>query len=312
MYQKNFIDLLLSLPVFHLGRMLKKIRARGIENFPHTRRALMKAGIFPIRDHYYEPLIAVDRLSQHGFKNRELTGLKLNVEHQLEFLRNMAYGNELASFPREKSGEGFYLHNKNYEAGDADIWYSVVRAMKPRRIFEIGSGFSTLLALAAVEANRREDPGYQCEHVCVEPYEMPWLEKTSARVLRQKIEDVPVDFFKNLQQGDILFIDSSHMVRPQGDVLRIYLEILPVIHTGVLVHIHDIFTPNDYPRQWIVEEMRFWNEQYLLEAILSNSPCWQVTAALNFLKHNHFKVLKECCHFLTESSEPGSFYMTKI
>ena len=113
-----------------------------------------------------------------------------------------------------------------------------------------------------------ENENYSCEHVCIEPYEIEWLEKLNVKVIRELVENTDTTVFSTLDKNDILFIDSSHIIRPQGDVLFEYLEILPVLKSGVFVHIHDIFTPEDYPDDW-VNNASFWNEQYLLEAFLS-------------------------------------------
>ena len=102
------------------------------------------------------------------------------------------------------------------------------------------------------------------------------------------------------------------MIRPQGDVLYEYLEILPKLKSGVIVHVHDIFSPRDYPQQWIQKDVRFWNEQYLLEALLGNSSRYEVLASLNFLKQSKFEELSKICKYLTKESEPGSFYFRII
>jgi hypothetical protein len=168
------------------------------------------------------------------------------------------------------------------------------------------------MAIKAIISNQEEDPGYQCKHVCIEPYEMPWLEETGVSVHRKKIEDIDPAFFSELEENDILFIDSSHIIRPQGDVLYEYLELLPTLNAGVTVHIHDIFSPRNYLRHWLEDEVRFWNEQYLLEAFLSNNRDWKITGALNYLHHNYYDKLKSVAPFLTPAREPGSFYIQKI
>ena len=101
------------------------------------------------------------------------------------------------------------------------------------------------------------------------------------------------------------------MIRPQGDVLYEVLEILPSLKSGVLVHVHDIFSPWDYPKSWIVDEVRFWNEQYLLEAFLSGSTNWEIVGALNFLTRNHFDAIHRACPFLTRDRNPGSFWIQR-
>jgi hypothetical protein len=118
--------------------------------------------------------------------------------------------------------------------------------------------------------------------------------------------------FDSLQEGDLLFIDSSHVIRPQGDVLCEYLELLPRLNPGVIVHIHDIFTPRDYLKEWVVDKVRFWNEQYLLEAFLSGNSSWKIVAALNFLRHDHYSELQRAVPTLDQRSTPTSFYIQKV
>ncbi|MBM3437339.1 MAG: class I SAM-dependent methyltransferase, partial [Bacteroidetes bacterium] len=179
------------------------------------------------------------------------------------------------------------------------------------------SGFSTLMALKGIEKNRSEDSAYSCNMMCIEPYEMEWLEKTEATIIRKKVEDIEMSFFGKLDKNDILFIDSSHIIRPQGDVLFIYLQILPVIRPGVFIHIHDIFTPKDYLDEWIFGNIRLWNEQYLVEAFLSYNENFKITGALNYLRHNHYQEFAAKCPVLKKhiesgtEREPGSLWLVK-
>lgn len=137
---------------------------------------------------------------------------------------------------------------------------------------------------------------------------------SNIETIREKAECADRSIFKSLDNNDILFIDSSHIIRPQGDVLYEYLEILPILRNGVIVHIHDIFTPKDYKDIWILEEIMFWNEQYLLEAFLSFNNHFKIIGALNYLKHNYFEELSSKCPILKKEpeKEPGSFYIRKI
>lgn len=130
--------------------------------------------------------------------------------------------------------------------------------------------------------------------------------------MRQRIEEVGLEFFAELEENDLLFIDSSHMIRPQGDVLFEYLQLLPTLKKGVLVHIHDIFSPRDYLAEWVKDNVWFWNEQYLLEAFLTGNRGWEVVGALNYLHHDHYDALKKVCPYLTPDREPGSFYLRKV
>jgi hypothetical protein len=306
-------DIILMPFVYPAAWLLKMVRRAGVYRLPRCKSALMNVGVFPIRNHYHEPQFD-NRTPKPDFsQERYLPAIDWNLSEQLKTLERFGYAQELANIPQEKQANlAFYLNNGAFESGDAEYWYQIIRATKPRRIFEIGSGNSTLMAINATGRNRDDDPSYHCEHVCIEPYEMPWLENTGIHVVRKKVEDVQLSFFPKLQENDILFIDSSHIIRPQGDVLFEYLELLPSLNKGVIVHIHDIFSPRNYPRQWLQDEVRFWNEQYLLEAFLSDNNSWKIIGALNYLQHNHYEQLKLIAPFLTLEREPGSFYLQKI
>ena len=131
-------------------------------------------------------------------------------------------------------------------------------------------------------------------------------------VIRKKIEEVKEDLFINLKKNDILFIDSSHVIKPQGDILKIFLELFPKLNKGVVIHIHDIFTPRDYPSKWLKEENRFYNEQYLFEAIMDHSKRYKILLSLNLLKNDYFKDLKNNCPYLNENCQPSSIYLEVI
>ena len=169
-----------------------------------------------------------------------------------------------------------------------------------------------LWPLKRLTRNREQQTGYSCEHVCIEPYEKPWLSQLDVQLVRERVEDLELSFFSRLEENDVLFIDSSHMIRPDGDVLFEYLELLPSLKKGVIVHVHDIFSPKNYPPQWLVEQVRFWNEQYLLEAFLTNNDSFRIIGALNYLHHRHYEKLRKVAPFLTPEREPGSFYIQKV
>ncbi len=282
--------------------------------FKLSQRILRKIGVYPIRDHYYDPQFKFDQLKYPLDKDRSLPTIDLNDQVQLQLLKAFSYEKELSALPLKKTKEAaFFYDNYNFKAGDAEYLYSIIRHFHPKRLVEIGSGYSTLMAREAITQNKREDSTYVCDHICIEPYEMPWLESAGVKVLRKKVEDIEPSFFDVLQENDILFIDSSHMIRPQGDVLFEYLEIFPRLKKGVLIHIHDIFTPRNYPESWLVEEVRLWNEQYLLEAFLSYNDKFEILGALNYLSHHYRKQFAEKCPIfkIQEKSEPASLWLRR-
>jgi len=306
------IDILLIPFVFSAAIVLRIVKRVRIQYLPITKAILLKVGVFPITDHYYEPLFNNKHLTKPLSQDRNLPGIDFNVETQLELLNQLNFSEELSSVSETYVGDTVYnFMNGAFEHGDGEFLYNMIRYKKPAIIIEVGSGHSTKMAQLAIKQNKAENANYTCKHICIEPYEMPWLEKLNVEVIRKRVEDIETSYFKQLTENDILFIDSSHVIRPQGDVLYEYLEILPVINPGVVVHIHDIFSPKDYLHQWVVDEIRLWNEQYLLEAFLSLNKDWQIVGAVNYLFHNHNKVFKDKFPRIGANIEPGSFYIVK-
>ncbi len=302
-------DFLASVVIFLLLPVLKITRKYGVENFPIQSKLFQWWGVFPIRDHYYEAKFVYESSFDAG-RVRDLP-IAIDLDGQLQQLPVFAYIAELALLPADKLGNGeFFVHNPNFGAGDAELYYLLIRNKKPQRIIEIGSGFSTQLALLAIEKNKVE--GLVCELTCIEPFEMPFLDWVEGiTIIRMQVELLSLDIFKSLEANDILFIDSSHIIRPGDDLLFIYFQILPVLKKGVLIHIHDIFTPRHYPQEWLTNKMRFWNEQYLLEAFLYNNSEFKILFSLNHLVKTNFEAAKETLVHLKTDSEPSSFWMEK-
>jgi predicted O-methyltransferase YrrM len=310
------LDIVLSPFTLLASVLLFAIRKMRIVHMPVSKWIFKKVGVFPITNHYYEPLFDDRLLKLPLDRDRFLPGINWNDQEQLQLLNTFQFQNELAAIPYRKSHAdfSFYYDNPSLRPGDAEYLYCMVRHFMPSRIIEIGSGYSTLMVQKAVSDIRIQDPDYRMEHICIEPYEMPWLEKTGVRVLRQLVEEVQPDLFKSLGEHDILFIDSSHMVRPQGDVLFEFLELLPNLQKGVIIHVHDIYSPRDYPKELLVEDVMFWNEQYILEAFLSCNPEFKIIGALNYLKTHYAREMYAKLPVLGKMRDevPGSFWIKKV
>ena len=279
-------------------------------------------GVLPVADHYYQPLINPGKHLKKSLRDdRPLPGIDFNVKEQLQLLSQFNYNEELLQFPLEKdvNSHSFHHYNDSFCFGDAEYLYNMIRHFKPERIIEIGSGSSTLMTINACRKNKHDDPSNDCKIVCIEPYEQPWLEQLGIEILRSKVEDVDMSIFKALKANDILFIDSSHIIRPQGDVLTEYLEILPQLNSGVVIHVHDIFSPKDYPDEWILgREHRLWNEQYLLEAFLSFNNQFRIIGSLNYLSHHYATEFSAKCPVYAQGinakrkdEDPASFWIIK-
>lgn len=310
---KNIIytiyDLFASIVALLLLPILKLTRKYHIEKFPIQSKLFKWLGVFLIRDHYYEPKF----IYESDFDSNSIRKLPISfdVEKQLKQLHALEKITELTYLNEEKKSEKtFYIHNPNFGAGDAELYYLLIRNRKPKRIIEIGSGYSTQLSMLALEKNKVE--GTDCALTCIEPFEMPFLDTIhGATVIRKRVEIISLDLFKSLEADDILFIDSSHIIRPGNDLLFIYFQILPMLKKGVLIHIHDIFTPRHYPQEWLTKKMRFWNEQYLLEAFLYNNDGFKILFALNHLVKTDFWAVKKTLIHLKTDSEPSSWWMEK-
>lgn len=314
----RIFDIILSPVTFLFSYYFLHMRKRNFNSLPISKKIMLSTGVFPIRDHYYDPLFDPKNLKYSLRDDRNLPGVDFNVQEQLDLLNKFSFNDELLNFPIDKKDDKIeYCFNDGpFKSGDGEILYNMIRHFKPKRFIEIGSGHSTLMVINAIKQNTISDSSYSCDHMCIEPFENKWLEQLDVKIIRKMVENTDLSVFKSLQAGDILFIDSTHMVRPQGDVLFEYLEILPQLNSGVIVHIHDIFTPKDYLDEWL-DEPRFWNEQYLLEAFLSLNKDFRIIGALNYLRHNHLAEFSEKCPVLKmqieqgENREPGSFWMVR-
>lgn len=284
---------------------------------PISKKIFLKVGIFPIQDHYYEPMFNPKHLRKSLREDRFLPGIDFKVEEQLKLLEKFIFKDELLSFPKQRTENEleFSYDYGAYPSGDSECLYNMIRIYKPTRIIEIGCGSSTLMAMNAIKQNKENNNEYSCAYTCIEPYEQPWLEKTGLTIIRSKVEDISLNIFKSLAKNDILFIDSSHIIRPQGDVLFEILELLPILNSGVLIHFHDICTPKDYFDEWVCNY--FWNEQYLLEAFLSYNNEFEIILSTNYLLHHHYKKFISKCPILEYDKEKnplretGSFWIKK-
>jgi len=229
--------------------------------------------------------VDVERLKQ----KRNLPGISWNEQEFLAVLRALTlYGGELADIPTERTGDSeFWFRNGVYGDGDAATLYAMIRHYKPGRIIEVGCGFSSRVIALACARNRAGGHAVECLHI--EPYPSPNLlvDKLPGRLLVEKIENVPLETFTHLQAGDFLFIDTSHVVKTQSDCCFEYLELIPSLRPGVVVHVHDIFTPYDYPEDWLFDRLFPFNEQYALECLLTDNPKVEILLPVFHLWKNY-------------------------
>jgi predicted O-methyltransferase YrrM len=247
--------------------------------------------LFPI-GHFYSPI--ADPADIRAREDRiwaradTMPGIDLKVERQLALLPELARYTPEIAWPVDKPDNptAYFYGNDQYPVLDAEFLYAALRHFRPKTVIEIGSGFSSLIT---AEVNRRHRGGAMTFH-CVEPYPRQFLidgVDGISSLVRSKVEDVELAFFDQLEAGDLLFIDSSHVSKVGSDVNYLFFEVLPRLRPGVLVHIHDIFLPDEYPKVWVIDQGRNWNEQYLVRAFLQFNTAWEVLWAAHFMGTRH-------------------------
>jgi len=271
--------------------------------------------------HFYEPIPDARTLSNDiWLKQSQLVGIDVNEQRQINLLGEFSskFKDEYDRFPSHKTPVPYqyYIKNGQFESVDGEILYCMIRHFKPRRILEIGSGYSTCLSAQAILKNKEENNNYQCELVAIEPHPNEILKAGFAglsRLLPEKVQDVPLAEFERLTENDILFIDSSHVLKIGSDVQYEYLEILPRLNKGVIVHVHDIFLPAEYSKEWVLKYHRFWTEQYLLQAFLIFNDHFEVLWAGNYMHLKHPDKLQRAFGSYKRDEEKGrkSFWIRK-
>jgi Methyltransferase domain len=265
---------------------------------------------------YYSPLPSRRRLTStmaRWAKPSSLLGVAYDIAGMKVTLADIVgrYHEEFADLPpyEEALALGF---GPGYTRLDAVVLYAMLRARKPARYVEVGSGLSTYYASLAGEKNARE--GRPMQITCVEPYPFEALKTLPGiTVLQHEVQDVGLDLFTGLGEDDVLFIDSSHIVRLDGDVPFLFLEVLPALRTGPLVHIHDIPFPYHCPYPvdyWVYERVwpMWWNESMLLHALLCGNKQFAVSLSLPLIRHHDEDFLKQLIpDYRTIDEEPNTF-----
>ena len=244
-------------------------------------------------------------------QRRMLPGILLDPAVYLPLVDELAhFSPELSDIPNEAApGVSFCFRNGAYGELDAVTLYCMVRHLKPKRLIEVGCGYSSRMIDRASRKNKED--GAPCECTFIEPYPpADFLDSPPlGRFIKSKVETVPLDLFKELGPGDVLFIDTSHVLKAQNDCCRELLEIIPSLAPGVVVHVHDIFTPYDYPAEWLFERQFPFNEQYGLECLLSDSPRYEVILPVYLLWIEHRAAITR---LLPSAENPAAAFWFRI
>lgn len=238
-------------------------------------------------------------------------GLSFHPEQYLAFLKTVCgpCEEELRALPVSGADNGeFYRNNGWFGSVDADVLYGMVRHFSPDQVLEIGSGHSSRLTAKAIA-----DGHLPSKLICVDPNPRVEVRRCADEFIPRAVEELPVDeLSQRLQPGDVLFIDSSHLVRSGSDVVYLYLQLLPRLRPGVLVHAHDIFLPFEYPEHVVVEQQWGWGEQYLLHALLMGNRSFEILWPSYYMWRLHGSPVREILSVDKDVPAPSSLWLRKV
>lgn len=268
-------------------------------------KSLMPSSDWVPSGHFYSPIpdkeCVKDFWETHpdGYPITDLDGIDLNLESQYILCDDFEKVTGMDDFwPMERNAyRRYFVNNEFFSIIDAIVYFHMIRCHQPKRIIEIGSGFSSAVALDANEAICDN----QINFTFIEPYPERLHSLLSeddksgkkVRVIESNLQDVDLSMFKELSRGDILFVDSTHVAKFESDVNYIIFKILPCLKSGVLIHFHDVLYPFDYLKEWLIEG-RAWNEAYMLHAFLQYNDSFCIKFWLPAL----LRISKEKVNFL--------------
>ncbi len=242
--------------------------------------------------HFYSPVPALDQIRRREAEifamPAHLPGIALNEPEQIATFRALA--SYYADHPYAR-GSGQYRYtpqNPNFALGEAIILHCMLRRLRPRRILEVGCGYSS----AVILDTRERFLGMDVECTFVEPYPallhevMRPADAEQSRIVPEPLQQVDTGLFTQLRRGDLLFIDSTHVLKTDSDVTHLLFRILPHLVAGVMIHFHDIPYPFEYPREWIYQG-RAWNETYALRAFLQYNAEFRIEFFNSWFSRTH-------------------------
>lgn len=258
---------------------------------------LLGINFFPVKN-YYSPIPLIGKLKENESrwnKSSELLGVKVDLEGNENLFLELVndYLDEYMQLIEYKEAQNLGF-GPGYTYVDSFTTYSILRKINPKKYFEVGSGLSTFYAEKALTKNEVD-----AEITCVEPYPYKALTNLqNIKLIKDEVQNVPYEAFEELEEGDVLFIDSTHIVRIDGDVPYLILEILPRLKKGVYIHIHDIPFPYNVPYPadlWIFKRAfpMYWTEAMLVQAFLAFNSDFEIILSTPIIRHFNESLLKD-------------------
>lgn len=240
--------------------------------------------------HFYSPIPSPQEILSDSDRifnapEKPLGGINLNEKEQLSLLHSFSqYYDEIPTEWAKPGQARYQFDNEYYSWADAIVLYSMLRHFRPKRVIEVGSGFSSAVILDT--ADRYLGAEVQCTFIDPNPERLLGLlserDHGDVKVLKRRVQEIGAAFFSSLEEGDFLVIDSSHVAKTGSDLNYILFEIAPRLRKGVHVHFHDVFYPFEYPKVWIDQGVA-WNEAYLLRAFLMYNKAFRIEFFTSFL-----------------------------
>ncbi|WP_024507038.1 class I SAM-dependent methyltransferase [Bradyrhizobium sp. ARR65] len=254
--------------------------------------------------HFYSPICDPADLARHYHDParsapQTIPGIDLREQAQRELWASWRQYLQDFPFPDHKRDFRYYCQNRHFGVGDAIVLYCMLRHFRPRRVIEIGSGFSSACMVDTIERNL--DRQTRCTFIEPHPELLHSLLNAHTPaghtiIIPKAVQDMELATFDQLQANDILFIDSTHILKTGSDVAFELFDVLPRLRPGVIIHIHDIFYPFEYPREWVIDRNYSWNEIYAVRALLMNNPMFEI-----LFFNDHFA---KCARDLIERDAP--------
>ena len=274
---------------------------RSLKRLNHVARSLSSPFLahFPA-GHFYSPLPDIKQVvaQRERLFNRSVTecpGVDVRAGKQLAVLDELAKFYDEIPFSDTPSADGrYYYENPFFKHGDAIVLFGMLRRLKPKRVIEVGSGFSSAVML---DTNDKFLAG-EIQFRFIEPYPQRLLgllseaDRRRHRIVQEPVQAVPLEDFAALEANDVLFIDSSHVVKIGSDVRHLVWEVLPRLRAGVVVHFHDIMWPFEYPQEWVLGG-NGWNEAYFLRTFLQYNEVFQIEYFNSYVAMVHERELRE-------------------
>ena len=267
-----------------------RLFASSEENQAKKQAQQSHATLYP-NGHFYSPVVNVEEVKLDAariFANHRPMAIDFNVDQQVKQLEALSrYFGEMPFADEAQPSIRYYFNNTSYGFGDACIYWGMLGHVRPSRIIEVGSGFTSALALDAIDHFKLPT---RCTFIDPNPELLLRVAAPIApvhQVLAQRVQTIDPELVATLGANDLLFIDSSHVVKTGSDVHFELNELLPRLKPGVIVHFHDTFYPFEYPKPWVIEENFSWNELYVLQAFLMYNPAFRILYFNDFIGHNH-------------------------